>query len=140
MDTAGNAIAGESTGDPAKSHARRPASSGRRAMGSLRDTPRGTASAVTRESEPQPQSTTPRNLLTTGEVADQLSISVRTVKNLLCSGRIAYVKIGRATRIKQSDVDEYVQQNRRKERRALRVGESPAGGTKLLDARSRHVF
>lgn len=59
-------------------------------------------------------------MLTTDEAAAYLNVSARTVKNLMCDGRIAYVKIGRATRIQVTDLDEYVARNRRRHR--MRVG------------------
>ncbi|MGH9128255.1 MAG: helix-turn-helix domain-containing protein [Acidimicrobiales bacterium] len=55
-------------------------------------------------------------LLTTDEAAGYLNVSARTVKNLMCDGRIAYVKIGRATRIQVTDLDDYVARNRRRHR------------------------
>jgi len=55
-------------------------------------------------------------LLTTSQAAEYLQVSVRTVKGLLSEGRIAYVKIGRATRIHIEDLEHFVAQNRRKHR------------------------
>lgn len=46
-----------------------------------------------------------------------LCVSVRTAKNLMSRGELAYVKIGRATRIDPADLDEYVTRSRRKQRR-----------------------
>lgn len=60
-------------------------------------------------------------LLTTSQAAEYLHISVRTVKNLLSEGSIAYVKIGRATRIHRDDLDEFVSRNRRRERYGMRA-------------------
>ena len=48
-------------------------------------------------------------------------MSVRTAKNLLSEGSIAYVKIGRATRIHRDDLDEFVSRNRRRERYGMRA-------------------
>ena len=47
-------------------------------------------------------------------------MSVRTVKNLLSGGKLAYVKVGRATRVDLEDINQYVTRNRRKVRQALR--------------------
>lgn len=58
-------------------------------------------------------------LLTTPQAAEYLQVSVRTVKGLLSEGRIAYVKIGRATRIHIGDLDDFVAQNRRRHRTRL---------------------
>jgi len=58
-------------------------------------------------------------LLTTSQVAEYMQVSVRTVKGLLSEGRIAYVKIGRATRIHIEDLEHFVAQNRRKHRTRL---------------------
>lgn len=60
-----------------------------------------------------------RPLLTTPQAAEYLQVSIRTVKGLLSDGRIAYVKIGRATRIHIEDLDDFVVQNRRKHRTRL---------------------
>jgi excisionase family DNA binding protein len=59
-------------------------------------------------------------LLTTEQTAQLLAVSVRTVKNLVCGGKLAYVKIGRATRFDPDDIDEYILRSRRKERRPFR--------------------
>jgi excisionase family DNA binding protein len=59
-------------------------------------------------------------LLTTDETAEYLHVSARTVKNLLAGGRLAYIKIGRATRIHRQDIERYVARNRRKQRNGLR--------------------
>ncbi|MGH9062574.1 MAG: helix-turn-helix domain-containing protein [Acidimicrobiales bacterium] len=65
---------------------------------------------------------TPRTpLLTTEQAAQYLQVSVRMVKNLMGDGRVAYVKIGRATRIHREDLDEYIARNRRKHRSRLRA-------------------
>jgi excisionase family DNA binding protein len=61
-------------------------------------------------------------LLTTEQAAEYLTASVRTVKNLLSDGSVAYIKIGRATRIHRNDLDEYIRWNRRRQRRGLRLG------------------
>lgn len=62
----------------------------------------------------------PAPLLTTDQTAEYLHVSARTVKNLLADGRLAYIKIGRATRIQRQDIDGYIARNRRKQRNGLR--------------------
>ncbi|HET9060006.1 MAG TPA: helix-turn-helix domain-containing protein [Acidimicrobiales bacterium] len=57
-------------------------------------------------------------LLDVRAAAEYLSVSVRTVKNLLSEGKLPYVKIGRATRLTAVDLDSYISQNRRRNRRA----------------------
>jgi excisionase family DNA binding protein len=59
-------------------------------------------------------------LLTTEVAAEYLAVSVRTIKNLLCDGKLPYVKVGRATRIDTADIDEYIERNRRRNRRPAR--------------------
>ena len=59
-------------------------------------------------------------LLTTVQAADYLQVSTRTVKSLLSEGRIAYVKVGRTTRIHLKDLDHFIAQNRQKHRSRLR--------------------
>ena len=53
----------------------------------------------------------PGRLLTTEQAADVLAVSVRTVKNLMSGGQLAYAKIGRATRIDREDINLYVTRN-----------------------------
>ena len=62
----------------------------------------------------------PGRLLTTEQAADVLAVSVRTVKNLMPGGQLAYVKIGRATRIDREDINLYVTRNGRGQRQSLR--------------------
>jgi excisionase family DNA binding protein len=62
----------------------------------------------------------PPVLLTTEQAAEYLQVSVRTIKNLMGDGRLAFVKIGRATRIHRHDLDEYIARNRRKQRQPAR--------------------
>ena len=59
-------------------------------------------------------------LLTTVQAADYLQVSTRTVKSLLSEGSIAYVKVGRTTRIHLEDLDHFIAQNRQKHRTRLR--------------------
>jgi excisionase family DNA binding protein len=61
-----------------------------------------------------------QRLLTSNQAADMLAVSVRTIKNLMGQGKLAYVKIARATRIDPDDIDEFIRRNRRKQRRCLR--------------------
>ena len=62
-----------------------------------------------------------RRLLSTEQAADYLGVSVRTVKHLMSSGQIPYVKIGRATRLDQGDLDDFIARNRRKQRHPMRT-------------------
>lgn len=55
-------------------------------------------------------------LWTTEETADFLGVSIRTVKELMSSGALAYVKVGRATRLDPSDVESFVRSHRRRRR------------------------
>jgi excisionase family DNA binding protein len=72
------------------------------------------------EAAPDAASVPVPHLLTTSEAADYLSVSARTVKQLMTAGRLHYVKIGRATRIDRRDLDNFVAQNRRKQRNPRR--------------------
>jgi excisionase family DNA binding protein len=58
----------------------------------------------------------PTPLLTTEQASEYLHVSVRTIKNLMSSGQLAFVKVGRATRIHRRDLDDYIARNRRKQR------------------------
>ena len=58
-----------------------------------------------------------RPLLTTAAAAEQLGVSVRAVKKLLSRGGLAYVKIGRATRIEPSEMDRFVARGSRRSAR-----------------------
>ena len=66
--------------------------------------------------------TIPSLLLTSEQVAEHLQVSLRTVKNLMSDGQLAYIKVGRATRIHRNDIEEYIARNRRKQRNRLRQG------------------
>lgn len=48
-------------------------------------------------------------LMTIREVAEWLHVSTKTVYRLINSQKLAPVKIGRATRIEENDVEEYIQ-------------------------------
>lgn len=61
-------------------------------------------------------------LLTSEQAAEYLQVSLRTVKNLMSDGQLAYIKVGRATRIHRNDIEEYIAHNRRKHRLHLRAG------------------
>lgn len=63
----------------------------------------------------------PSVLLTSEQTAQYLQVSLRTVKNLMSDGCLAYIKIGRATRINLKDIEEYIAHNRRKHRNRLRA-------------------
>jgi excisionase family DNA binding protein len=55
-------------------------------------------------------------LLTTRQAATYLQVTERTVKNLISEGDLAIVKIGRATRIRSDDLDDFITRNRRTRR------------------------
>ena len=69
---------------------------------------------------PESVATATSLLLTSEQVAEHLQVSLRTVKNLMSDGQIAYIKVGRATRIHRNDFEEYIARNRRKQRNRLR--------------------
>ncbi len=48
------------------------------------------------------------SLLTIGEVADRLAVSVRTVRNLANAGELRKLKIRSSTRFEPGDVDAYI--------------------------------
>jgi excisionase family DNA binding protein len=61
------------------------------------------------------------HLLTTEQAAEYLGVSARTVKQLMSRGQMPYVKIGRATRLDPGDLDDFIAQNRQKQRHQLRT-------------------
>ena len=48
-------------------------------------------------------------LLTAGEVADLLRVSTMTVYRLIRGGDLTAVRVGRSYRVKQADLDDYLQ-------------------------------
>lgn len=66
------------------------------------------------------QETTTTRLLTTEKAAHYLGVSARTVKNLMADGRLPFVKIGRSTRLDPADLNDFIAQNRRKQRHPRR--------------------
>ncbi len=48
-------------------------------------------------------------LLTAGEVADLLRVSTMTVYRLIRGGELPAVRVGRSYRVRQSDLDGYLQ-------------------------------
>ena len=63
----------------------------------------------------RPTSTIPRSddlvFFTVKEVAEILQISRSTVHNLIKTGELKAVQIGRAVRVKRADLDEYIRKN-----------------------------
>ncbi len=53
---------------------------------------------------PQVSADNPAELLTRAEVAQYLRVSDRTVSRLICTGKLPTARIGRAVRIRQSDL------------------------------------
>lgn len=49
-------------------------------------------------------------LLTAAEVADQLRVSTMTIYRLIRSGELPAVRVGRNYRVRQSDLDVYLEQ------------------------------
>lgn len=56
--------------------------------------------------------TTPRLLLSTKEVADALGVSERHVKNLMYSGALPSITLGRLRRIYIGDLHAYIDERR----------------------------
>lgn len=53
--------------------------------------------------------TTPDTLLTAAEVAAELRLNLRTVRNMMRSGKLPYIDLGHRTkRIKRSALDQYL--------------------------------
>lgn len=55
------------------------------------------------------------NLLTPGDVAERLKISVYTVKNYLRKGTIKGIKVGDLWRIREEDLEEFIEKGRQNE-------------------------
>jgi excisionase family DNA binding protein len=51
-------------------------------------------------------------LLTSGEVAERLKVSLRFVRRLVAERRIEYVKVGRSVRFAPEAVADYVERNK----------------------------
>ena len=52
-------------------------------------------------------------LLTAGEISEALRVSVRTVYNLLEAGTLRGVRVGRAWRVPESALEEFISQGGR---------------------------
>ncbi len=52
----------------------------------------------------------PAKMLTVQETADQLGLSVRTIWGWIYERRLEVVRLGRAVRIKQSSLDQLIEQ------------------------------
>lgn len=61
---------------------------------------------LTYAAEPQAQVDLTEDLLTRAEVVRYLRVSDRTVSRLICKGKLPAARIGRAVRIRQSDLPE----------------------------------
>lgn len=53
------------------------------------------------------------NLLTAEQVCDKLKISQRTLRKWTSQRQIPHVKLGRAVRFKESDIDAFIQRSYR---------------------------
>ena len=60
-----------------------------------------------------------RRLLLLDEAAEYLGIRPRTVEKLAHTGRLPFVKLGRATRYEVGDLDAFIERNRRRNRRGI---------------------
>ena len=56
------------------------------------------------------------SLLTVKQAADYLGISVYTMRNWLSQRRLTFLKVGRCTRLEQTDLEEFAQKNKVKAR------------------------
>ncbi len=54
-------------------------------------------------------------LLTVEDVRDRLQVSLRTARELTARGKIAIVKIGRSVRVREQDLNAFIQDNLVKE-------------------------
>jgi excisionase family DNA binding protein len=59
-----------------------------------------------------------RRLLALAEAAEYLGIRPRTLEKLAQTGQLPFVKLGRATRYDVEDLDDFIERNRRRNRRA----------------------
>ena len=50
-------------------------------------------------------------LLTVEDVQNKLQVSIRTVRELTASGRLAVVKIGRSVRVREQDLEAFIESN-----------------------------
>ena len=68
-----------------------------------------TAEEVQRRLSPvEPPEETPETLLTVHDVQRRLNVSLPTVHRMLNDGRLKKIKVGRAVRIPESSVNEYI--------------------------------
>jgi excisionase family DNA binding protein len=63
---------------------------------------------------------TPTKLLTVGEFAEVLNVSVACVRRWILERKIAYAKVGRLVRIQASEVDRLIAQGMRPAREVRR--------------------
>lgn len=52
------------------------------------------------------------DLLTVGDVAAKLKVSIRTVRRLIKKGMLPYIRIGASQRIRPDDLKSYIAMNR----------------------------
>jgi len=50
-------------------------------------------------------------MLSRNEAAEYIGVHLNTIKKLMYEGDIEYIKIGKAVRIRKSEIDEYLQRN-----------------------------
>ena len=87
---------------------------------------------ITSERNPQTHTAHSTRLLTRQEVADALATCLRTVDDAIASGSLEIVKIGRAVRIKESSLNEFIEARvtRRNPRHEPKMGKSLKGISK----------
>ena len=60
-------------------------------------------------SDPNPPRTLRRSLLTAAEVAEMLSVSLRSVRRLIKDGKLPIVRVGRAVRIRPEALEALIE-------------------------------
>ena len=53
-----------------------------------------------------------RDILTVEQAAEYLQVTTKTIYNLVDANKLKASKVGRVWRIRKSDIDEYLEQNR----------------------------
>ena len=72
-----------------------------------------TNTSATGTSNNNARSSTDRNLLTVEQAAEQLNMSVSFIRKRIYDRTLAHVKAGGAIRLRQRDIDSFVDQSRR---------------------------
>ena len=53
-------------------------------------------------------------LLTATEVADRLSVSIKTIRKWTCQRSIPFIKLGASVRFREDDLEDWIKRNRQK--------------------------